>query len=423
MNTSIDPAHRFHGEVCVPGDKSIAHRGLILGALAHGEQVIEGLPDSEDVASTAACLRRLGASIEKRPDGSVRVKQGEWVQEQTLDAGNSGTTSRLLSGVIAGKGITCIIDGDASLRKRPMKRIVDPLQRMGAEIRAAVGICLPMEIRSRGLRGIVFEPEAASAQVKSAVLLAGLFASGSTTVIEKKPTRDHTELMLSAMGVEVRRSGLSITVTGHASLNSVHVVVPGDLSSALFFMVAAQLIPGAEVRLPCVGINPTRTGALVALDRMGANIELENKQTRAGEPMADMVARSSGLKATEISGKLIPLLIDELPILAVAATQAEGRTVVRDARELRHKESDRIDAMVGNLSRMGADIEALDDGFVIQGPCRLKGCVVDSFNDHRIAMAMAVAGLTAEGRTVIQNSQAVCISYPGFFSDLKQLVG
>lgn len=423
MNITIEPADRLRGEVAVPGDKSIAHRSLLLGALAtEGEQRIECLPDSEDVASTAACLKALGVHIEKRSDGSVIVKQGSWKKEQSVFAGNSGTTSRLLSGLVAGKGIRCTIDGDGSLRKRPMKRIIEPLERMGARIEAADGFCLPMKIRSDGLEGITYQPEAASAQVKSAVLLAGLFASGSTTVIEPKPTRDHTELMLRAMGVDVKTEGTAITVTQVATMHGVEVEVPGDISSALFFIVAAQLVAGAEITLPGVGINPTRIGALTALERMGAHIAFENERTRAGEKIADIVTRAGPLHGTEIKGKIIPLLIDELPILAVAASQAEGRTVVRDAAELRYKESDRIETTVSNLQRMGVDIEALDDGFVIEGPCRLKGNRVESFGDHRIAMAMAVAGLAAEGKTVIEDSQAVGVSYPGFFDDMRRLV-
>ncbi|MHC4944972.1 MAG: 3-phosphoshikimate 1-carboxyvinyltransferase [Planctomycetota bacterium] len=422
METVVEKAEKVRGTVHVPGDKSVAHRALILGALAKGKQTVEGLPPSEDVKSTAACLRTLGCRIEESSDHVVEVTPPEeWVQDQTLDAGNSGTSARLLAGLVAGAGINCLIDGDDSLRKRPMKRIAEPLRQMGAKVETSKAGGLPMRIEAGGLKGITYKSPVASAQLKSAVLLAGLFASKETTVIEPAQSRDHTERMLEAMGVGVERDGLAVTVPGGATPDAIHVPVPGDLSSALFFIAAAAIIPGSEVLLPGVGINPTRTGALAVLERMGAMIALEDVRGAAGEPIADIRVISHDLKGVEIAGDIIPRLIDELPVLAVVATRSEGETCVRDAQELRFKESDRIDAVVQNLSRLGADIEAKEDGFIIRGPCPLKGTGTDSFGDHRIAMAMAVAGLAADGKTAINNSETVAISYPNFFDDLRKV--
>lgn len=422
MDTTVERARRICGTLNVPGDKSIAHRALILGALASGRQIIEGLPPSEDVGQTARCLRALGCSIEEVYPAQVAVSAKEWVKEQKLFSGNSATTARLLSGLVAGKGIHCTIDGDESLRRRPMSRIAGPLVQMGARVQTAPGGFLPMEIHGGNLCGITYRMPVASAQVKSAILIAGLHARGRTTVIEKTRTRDHTENLLSAMGVPVERCGSAVTVPGGAHLQGIRVSVPGDISSASFFIVAAALLPGSEVCLPRVGINPTRTGALEVLRKMGANITLEDVETRAGEAAACVRVQSSSLRGIEIGESLVPALIDELPVLAVAATQAEGVTIVRGAGELRYKESDRILAIVRNLSILGAEIEELKDGFVVHGPCRLKGSAVSSQGDHRIAMAMAVAGLVAEGRTKIEDSGAVSVSYPDFFRDLSALV-
>jgi 3-phosphoshikimate 1-carboxyvinyltransferase len=421
MDAIVDGAGAIEGRLQVPGDKSIAHRALILGALAMGTQTINGLPPSADVASTAACLRALGCTVDALPDGCVAVSGAIENPSAPLDAGNSGTTARLLAGLVAGRGLDCTIVGDASLSARPMKRIAEPLGLMGAAVQTAPGGGLPLVIRGRKLKGITFHPPAASAQVKSHVLIAGLHASGVTTVVEKAPTRDHTEILLEAMGVPVVRKGLEVSVPGGAVLESVNVSIPGDISSAAFFMAAAAAVPGSEVRLENVGVNPTRTGALDVLRRMGANITLENVRSSAGEPVADIVVRSDGLKGIDISGPVIPALIDELPVLAVVAALADGTTTVRDAAELRAKESDRIRGIVTNLALLGASIEEFEDGFAVKGPCRLRGCAVDSFGDHRIAMAMAVAGLAAAGRTKILGAESVDISYPGFFIDLAGL--
>jgi 3-phosphoshikimate 1-carboxyvinyltransferase len=418
MDITIESAGRLEGSIRVPGDKSIAHRALILGALAQGSQTVSGLPASEDLESTRSCLETLGIRFEESA-GTLEIIPGEWKNDAILYAGNSGTSARLLSGLVAGLGLHATLDGDASLRKRPMKRIAEPLAAMGAKVRTTEG-CLPMEIRGGTLGGRVHEPEAASAQVKSAILIAGLFASGETTVIEKACTRDHTEKMLSAMGVEVRVQGRKVSLSPGRP-EGIHVDVAGDISSALFFIVAAALMPGSEVHLPGVGVNPTRTGALTALERMGMKIERENERIQAGEPVADLAVRHQPLRGARINGDLIPLLIDELPVIAVAASMAEGVTEVRDAQELRYKESDRIETVVRNLSRLGADIEARPDGFVVRGPSALKGGTVSSFGDHRVAMAMAVTGLAAAGAVTIKDAEAASVSYPEFFNDLEAL--
>ncbi len=420
MDVIIEKAERLRGAIRVPGDKSIAHRALILGALADGEQVVDGLPDSQDVRSTARCLRTLGCQVEE-VGGLVVVRGEKWIHGQVLDAGNSGTTARLLPGLIAGRGLDCRIDGDESLRRRPMKRIAEPLMKMGADVRTRPGGVLPMHIRGGKLKGIVYRPEVASAQVKSAVLIAGLHADGATTVIEKVPTRDHTENLLSAMGAVVGRHNGEVRVAGGTGLQGIRMTIPGDVSSALFFVVAASLLCGSEIRIRGVGVNPTRTGAIRILEEMGAAIEFDSVSTRAGEPIADVTVRAASLGGVKIGGKIIPSLIDELPVLAVAATQAQGVTEVCGAGELRHKESDRIRTVAENLVRLGADIEELEYGFIVRGPCSLRGCAVRSFGDHRIAMAMAVAGLVAEGRTTIEGSEAVAVSYPRFFSDLWKI--
>ncbi len=421
MNVTIQRADRLRGSVAMPGDKSIAHRALILGSLARGTQAITGLPASQDVASTAACLRSLGCAIEENGSGHVLVKPGAWQSGVRIDAGNSGTTARLLSGLIAGVGIDCTIDGDDSLRRRPMERVAAPLREMGASFETAPGGCLPMQIRGAPLQGITYRSPVASAQVKSAILIAGLNAQGRTTVVEKAPTRDHTENMLTAMSVPVEREGRSVSVAGTAELHAVHVTVPGDISSAAFFLAAASIVPGSEVVLRGTGVNATRCGVLDVLAGMGSAVSIDGEKMSAGERIADLIVRHATLHGTEIQGEIIPRLIDELPVLAVVASQAEGTTTVRGAAELRHKESDRIRTVVDNLSRMGADIEELEDGFVVRGPCSLRGATVSSYGDHRIAMAMTVAGLVADGETIVEDCGAVSVSYPEFFHDLKAL--
>jgi 3-phosphoshikimate 1-carboxyvinyltransferase len=355
------------------------------------------------------------------PDGRTIVMSHSLHETFDIDAGNSGTTARLLAGLAAGRATRCRIDGDASLRTRPMGRVAEPLVQMGARIVLSDGARLPATIEGGGLHGIRYSLPVASAQVKSAVLIAGLFADGATTVVEPVPTRDHTEIMLAAMGADIACKDGSITVRGGTRLEGMHVTVPGDISSAAFFIVAALIVPDSHVHLPFTGINPRRTGILTVLRSMGGDVEIEVDHG-GDEAAGDLAVRTAALHGIDIDdSETVASIIDEIPVLAVAATQAEGTTTIRGAAELRHKESDRIASMVTNLRAMGANIEATADGFTIQGPTRLCGAAVSSFGDHRVAMAMAVAGLVADGRTEIDNATAIDISYPGFFTDLRAL--
>jgi 3-phosphoshikimate 1-carboxyvinyltransferase len=422
MKRTVHPAARLEGILKVPGDKSISHRALILGAAAHGRQVIDGLSDSRDVHTTAQALRAMGCFVESMPDGRTIVLPSSLHEEYDIDAGNSGTTARLLAGFAAARAKHCRIDGDASLRRRPMGRVAEPLARMGAQVVLANGGTLPATITGGSLRGIAYTLPVASAQVKSAVLIAGLFADGDTTVIEPVATRDHTEIMLTAMNVDVVRDGNRVTVRGGSRLEGAHITIPGDISSAAFFMVAALIRPGSNVHLPFTGINPRRTGILTVLRAMGADITIEVDHG-GGEAACDLTVRSADLRGVEIDDPdTVASMIDEIPVLAVAASQAHGTTTIRGVGELRHKESDRVEAIVSNLRAMGARIEARDDDLVIDGPTPLHGAPVQSFEDHRIAMAMTVAGLAADGTTEIDDVDAVAISYPNFFNDLRALV-
>jgi 3-phosphoshikimate 1-carboxyvinyltransferase len=426
MKHTIEHVDRLEGILKVPGDKSISHRALILGATARGKHVVEGISTSLDVETTARCLRDLGCFIEEMPDGRTLVlahgvdAQAEGTEGVGLDAGNSGTTARLLCGLVAGLGVRCRIDGDDSLRRRPMQRVVEPLSLMGASISTTMAGTLPIDLSGGNLTGITYELPVASAQVKSAILIAGLFAKGDTTVVEPVPTRDHTERMLAAMGAEVRREGNAVTVSGGQRLEGARIAVPGDFSSAAYFIVAASLIPGSDLYLPSTGVNPTRTGLLSVLESMGAAVSVENETEVSGEPSADVAARAAGaLRGVTIDDPaLVASIIDEIPVVAVAATQAEGKTSIRGAGELRHKESDRIQAIADNLRRMGADVVDHEDGLTVTGPTRLRGAAVSSFGDHRIAMAMAVAGMLADGETEIDDASIVDISFPGFFNNL-----
>ncbi|MCL5025892.1 MAG: 3-phosphoshikimate 1-carboxyvinyltransferase, partial [Chloroflexi bacterium] len=364
--------------------------------------------------------------IERR-DNRVRVNgvglDGLREPPDVLDAGNSGTTTRLLSGILAGQPFLSVITGDASLRRRPMDRIAQPLRRMGATVLARAGGRLPLAISGGGLQGIEYALPVASAQVKSCILLAGLYAAGRTTVVEPAPARDHTERMLRAMGVEVSREGNRISLAGGQQPQGIDIEVPGDVSSAAYFLVAGAVVPGSEVLVENVGVNPTRPGALEALAAMGAEVALENRRDVGGEPVADLRVRGGRLRGTEIGGEIIPRLIDELPVLALAATQAEGRTLVRDAAELRVKESDRIHTVVTELQKMGARIEEQPDGFVVEGPTPLRGAGVGSYGDHRLAMSLAVAALVARGDTTISDAECVNVSFPGFMDTLDSVRG
>ena len=423
MKLAIEKASRLDGVLKVPGDKSISHRALILGAAARGRQTIDGIADSADVRTTMDALRAMGCFVESMPDGRTIVLSHALASEFDIDAGNSGTTARLLAGFAAARARRCRIDGDASLCKRPMARVAEPLALMGAKVVLANGGTLPATIEGGSLRGIRYEMPVPSAQVKSAVLIAGLYAEGETTVVDRVPTRDHTEIMLAAMGADIAREGNTVRVRGGVPLEGVHVTVPGDFSSAAFFIVATVIIPGSRVQLPFTGVNPRRAGLLNVLERMGASFSIDALHTGIDEHAGDLAVAYAPLHGVVVDEPAaIASIIDEIPVLAVAATQAEGRTEVRNAGELRHKESDRIAAIARNLRAMGATIEEFEDGFAIEGPTRLHGCAVSSFGDHRIAMAMAVAGLVAEGRTEIDDASVVEISYPKFFADLRTLV-
>jgi 3-phosphoshikimate 1-carboxyvinyltransferase len=412
------------GELSVPGDKSITHRAAIIGALARGITEVKGFLDAEDCRSTINCLRSLGVTISERSNRlliegrNMRLEQPRSV----LDAGNSGTTARLLLGVLAGQPFSAMVSGDQSLQKRPMERVAEPLSQMGAAFEGDSRY-LPLSIKGCALKGITYKSPRASAQVKSAVLLAGLFAEGETVFEEPSLSRNHTELMLSAFGAHISTEGSRVSIKGGADLRGGQVLVPGDLSTAAFFMVAAAIVPGSEVLLKNVGINPTRSGIIDVLLRMGANLEITNGRTWGNEPVADITVRGGAvLKGTDIGGDIIPRLIDEIPVIAVAASLAKGQTVISDAGELRVKESDRISALAGQLFRLGADVTETEDGLVIEGVSRLAGAEVESLGDHRIAMAMAVAGLAADGETAVHEAEAVAVSYPGFMPALRDLV-
>ncbi|NJL38856.1 MAG: 3-phosphoshikimate 1-carboxyvinyltransferase [Leptolyngbyaceae cyanobacterium RM2_2_4] len=419
----------LQGQVQIPGDKSISHRALMLGAIAQGETQIQGLLLGEDPRSTAACFRAMGAEISELNSELVTVKGIGLGQLQepvnVLDAGNSGTTMRLMLGILASHPDRFFtVTGDASLRSRPMSRVIQPLQQMGAQIWHRSGGLAPLAIQGQALQPIHYHSPIASAQVKSCILLAGLMAAGETTVTEPALSRDHSERMLRAFGatVKVDSETCSATVMGQAQLQGQTVIVPGDISSAAFWMVAAAIVPGSELLIQNVGINPTRTGVLEALSQMEADVTLENQRTVTGEPVADVRVRHSSLKACAIAADLIPRLIDEIPILAVAAVFAQGTTVIRDAAELRVKESDRLSVMATQLSRMGAKITELPDGLEITGGTPLVGAEVDSYTDHRIAMSLAIAALTATGTTTIQRAEAAAISYPDFTATLQRVV-
>lgn len=425
MRAIVSPA-RLEGTLRVPGDKSISHRAVMLNGIATGEARISNFLSGADCLATIGCLQAMGVSI--RLGEPVMVAGagigGLLEPPDVLNAENSGTTMRLLSGILAGQPFFSVLTGDSSLRRRPMGRVIKPLRLMGADIRGRQDDSLPpLAISGGRLKGISYTLPVASAQLKSALLLAGLFADGETTVIEPAPTRDHTERMLAAMGAvvrsEARDSGRTvITIEPPATLRALDVVVPGDLSSAAFWLVAAAIHPHARLRLEGVGVNPTRTGVLDILESMGARLSLQNRRLEGGEPVSDITIESSSLSGTEVAGSMIARAIDEIPILAVAASAASGTTVIRDASELRVKESDRIATLAIELGRLGARIEEQPDGLVIHGGARLQGANCRSYGDHRLAMALAVAGLIASGTTTIDDEAAVQVSYPGFWDDL-----
>lgn len=401
----------------------------MFAAIGNGQSRLRNYSSARDCQSTLDCMEALGIAI-KRDEGLITVEgvglNGLREASQMLDAGNSGSTIRMLSGILAGQNFTTEITGDESIQRRPMKRVIDPLSLMGARIEAREGNFAPLKIIGGNLKAIEYTPPMASAQVKSCTLLAGLFANGKTTVIEKTPTRNHTEVMMretgAAIEIETFDGGERISVTGGKPLRALgNYTVAGDLSSSAFFIVAALISPDAEIRLRHIGINPSRTALIDALKQIGGQIEIENPRLAHGEPVADIFAQSSQLRGDlELSGAVIANLIDEIPILAVAATQLDGTLTIRDARELRVKESDRIQAIVGNLRRMGVTVEEFDDGLRLTGKQKLRGARVESFDDHRIAMSFAVAGLIAEGETEVAGAEAASVSLPEFYQLLQR---
>jgi 3-phosphoshikimate 1-carboxyvinyltransferase len=420
---TVSPATRVAGELSVPGDKSIAHRVLMLAALAQGESWVHGLPEGEDVLATVACLRGLGADLQ-RSGRTARIRGAGLSSFATphgyLDCANSGTTMRLLLGILAGSSISATLDGDASLRRRPMDRVIEPLKRMGARLESQEGRA-PIAVRGTTLQGRRYAMPIASAQVKSALLLAGLSASGPTTVVEPTPTRDHTERLLRAMGTDVHATADGVVIRpSHQPLRPIELAVPGDFSSAAFWMTAAALRPGWSVIIGDVGLNPTRTAFLELLRSMGAGVKVEGPSDDI-EPRGMLTVTGQRLRAVVLAAADVAAAIDEIPILLVLATQAEGVTTIDGAGELRVKESDRLATMAEGLRRMGAIVEERADGVTIQGPAALHGATVDPHGDHRVAMALAVAGLVASGPTTIEDADCVDVSYPNFFAQLEDL--
>ncbi|WP_100331412.1 3-phosphoshikimate 1-carboxyvinyltransferase [Bacillus xiapuensis] len=413
------------GTIEVPGDKSISHRSVMFGALAAGKTTIRHFLKGEDCLSTIDCFRKLGVEIEETQDEIIVHGKG-WdglvEPQEILDAGNSGTTTRLLLGILAGRPFHSVLVGDESIAKRPMDRVVIPLSQMGARIAGREnGRFTPLAVQGAPLAGIHYELPVASAQVKSALLFAGLQAEGETRITEPVPTRDHTEKMIQQFGGEVKREGRTIVVAGGQPLKGTEVYVPGDISSAAFFLVAGAITADSEVELVNVGLNPTRTGIIEVLTAMGADVIVKPHET-AGEGMGTVRIRSSKLRGIEIGGDLIPRLIDEIPIIALLATQADGKTVIKDAEELKVKETNRIDTVVNELKKLGAKIEATEDGMIIHGKTPLTGGRVSSYGDHRIGMMLAVAAAIASEPVIIDNIEAIAVSYPEFFCDLERLI-
>ncbi len=415
----------LNGELTVPGDKSISHRSVMFGSLADGLTEIHGFLQGADCLSTISCFSKMGIKIENQGDTVLvhgKGLKGLTPPESVLDCGNSGTTTRLISGILSAQPFDTTLTGDASIQKRPMKRIIDPLSMMGAKIESIAGNgCAPLHITGSKLHGIHYNSPVASAQVKSSILLAGLYADGETMVTEPYISRDHSERMLSAFGADVHTEGTTAILKPAKQLYGQKIVVPGDISSAAFFIAAGLIVPDSEILIKNVGINPTRDGILQVCKAMNADIELLNKGNASGEPTADILVRSGRLSGTTIEGAIIPTLIDELPVIAAMACYADGTTVIRDAAELKVKESNRIAVMTENLKAMGADVTETEDGMIINGGKPLLGTVIDSKKDHRIAMTFAVAALGASGETEILDADCVNISYPGFYEDLKKL--
>ena len=421
INMEIKKAVSLNGSITVPGDKSISHRAVMLGALAEGTTHIKEFLPGADCISTINCFRSMGIEIQSNGDiievhgkGLYGLKQ----PEKMLYTGNSGTTTRLLCGILSGQNFDSSVTGDASICRRPMKRVTEPLSEMGAKID---GEYCPLFIKGSKLHGMEYNMKVASAQVKTAIILAALYADGETIIHETEKSRDHTERMLSAMGADISVNGTTIRVAPAKKLYAQDICVPGDISSAAFFMTAAAIMPDSCVRIKNVGINPTRTGIIDVFKSMGANISIENVRTESGEETADIVVSSSSLKGTVIEGELIPRLIDELPIIAVAAVFAEGTTVIKDAEELKVKESNRISAIVGELSKCGADITETADGMIIKGGKPIVGADFVTRGDHRMAMSLAVLAQFADGKSTIDDADCISVSYPNFLDDFYGL--
>lgn len=432
----INNNYSFHGELSVPGDKSISHRSIMFGAVSEGLTEVSNFLQGADCLSTISCFQKLGISIENRTDRVLihgKGLHGLTAPSGILNVGNSGTTTRLISGILAGQSFESILDGDNSIRKRPMKRIFTPLSQMGARFKSyypdsfpyslqvSDSGCAPFSIRGGQLHGIHYKSPVASAQVKSALLLAGLYADGPTSVTEPVLSRNHTELMLSGFGAEISSTGTTASIKPEPRLQGQKINVPGDISSAAYFIALGLLAPHSEIKINNVGINPTRSGILTAALAMGGDLTLLNKRVVSGEPVADILVKSSSLHGTTIGGEMIPTLIDEIPILAVMAAFAEGTTVIRDAAELKVKESDRIAVITENLKAMGAAVTPEDDGMTIEGGTQLHGARISTHQDHRIAMAFTIAGLNSSGETSLDDESCVTISYPAFYENIRLL--
>lgn len=423
---AITKANSLKGEIKVPGDKSISHRGVMFGAISEGTTELTGFLDGADCRSTIGCFRAMGIDISQDADHVIihgKGLHGLKAPSQVLDVGNSGTTTRLISGILAGQPFLSSLNGDESIQKRPMGRIITPLTQMGAHIRSIKDNgCAPLEIGGAPLKAIHYDSPVASAQVKSCVLLAGLYADGITSVTEPVVSRNHTELMLSGFGADIKSEGLTASIVGNPKLIGQNIEVPGDISSAAYFIVAGLICENADLLIKNVNTNPTRAGIIKVAQDMGGNIELLNERIVSGEPVADIHVTSSNLHGCEISGDIIPTLIDELPVIAVMASCASGTTTIKDAAELKVKESDRITTVTENLKNMGCDITPTDDGMIINGCNPLKGTTIKTYLDHRIAMSFAIAGLVANGETTFDDESCCCISYPKFFETLSSIV-
>ena len=428
----IFPISKLREEISIPGDKSISHRSIMLGSIAEGDTVIRGFLKSADCISTMNAFRAMGIEIDENSEDETITVHGKGLNglnepSDIIDCGNSGTTTRILSGILAGQNFEVTLTGDASIQRRPMKRVIEPLSKMGAKLTSIKGNgCAPLRIEPSSLHGIRLKTPVASAQVKSALLLAGLYADSPTTVTEPSLSRNHTELMLSAFGADIKSGTFdspTAVITPGNSLHGQEITVPGDISSAAYFIGAGLITPDSEILIRNVGINPTRDGLLRVFKTMNANLTILNEHEEAGEKTADILVKTSTLSSCEIAGDLIPTLIDEIPLIAVVASQAEGTTVIKDASELKVKESNRIDLTVNNLKAMGADIEATDDGMIIHGKCELHHAKIETARDHRIAMSFAIASLINSDvqPTDIHHAGCVNISYPNFFRDLDAL--